>query len=112
MNITPEPLKWFDLVLACGLADVRAVCLQDLVARNATNNGVMPTHSPSVQDVARGLLPRFGKVFGRELVELKEETGEVGEMLELVRQAELHAKKEREKKGGWATEPDMSKATL
>lgn len=112
MNITPEPLKWFDLVMACGLADVRAVSLQDLVTRTATNNGIIPVGLPSVRDVARGLMPRFGAVFGREMIELqpadRESDEEVKAMREIVDRAEEDARKENEQAGGWPSEPDLS----
>lgn len=112
MNVTPEPLKWFDLVMACGLADVRAVGLQDLITRTATNNGVIPVGLPSVRDVAVGLMPRFGTVFGREMRELqtaeRETDAEVKAMREIVDRAEEDARKENEQAGGWPSEPDMS----
>jgi lipoyl(octanoyl) transferase len=112
MNITPEPLKWFDLVMACGLADVRAVSLEDLITRTATNNGIIPVGLPSVRDVARGLMPRFAQVFGREVVELQTVDGETDEevrtLREIVDRAEEDARKENEQAGGWPSEPDLS----
>jgi lipoyl(octanoyl) transferase len=98
--VTKEPVPWFDLVLACGLADVRAVSLEDL------QEGKL-----SVRDVARGLLPRFEKTFGRELVGLDGE-GEVGELRELVERAESDAKEENERRGGWRSGPDLTKRVL
>jgi len=112
MNITPEPLKWFDLVMACGLADVRAVSLEDLITRTATNNGIIPVGLPSVRDVARGLMPRFAQVFGREVVKLQTVDGETDEevrtLREIVDRAEEDARKENEQAGGWPSEPDLS----
>lgn len=112
MNVTPEPLRWFDLVLACGLADVKAVSLQDLISRSASANGVLPTGLPGVRDVARGLLPRFEKVFGREVVQLKEGQGELGEMWGLVQRAEEDARRLNKEQGGWAVEPDLSRREI
>lgn len=108
MNITPEPLKWFDLVMACGLADVRAVSLHDLMTRGATNNGILPNVLPSVPEVAGEMVPLFAKVFGRGLEPLAQREGEIGEMWEIVHRAEEQARKENAEKGGWATEPDLS----
>ena len=108
MNITPEPLKWFDLVMACGLADVCAVSLHDLMTRGATNNGILPNVLPSVPEVAGEMVPLFAKVFGRSLEPLAQREGEIGEMWEIVHRAEEQARKENAEKGGWATEPDLS----
>ncbi|WWD19284.1 lipoyl(octanoyl) transferase [Kwoniella shandongensis] len=113
MNITPEPIKWFDLVMACGLADVHAISLHDLITRSAISNGVIPT-LPSVANVAEDLVPKFGELFGREIISLHDEGGEgaveeVMQIRELVKKAEEEAKEENAKSGGWATEPDLSK---
>ncbi|KAK8854581.1 lipoyl(octanoyl) transferase [Kwoniella newhampshirensis] len=115
MNITPEPLKWFDLVLACGLADVRASSLHDLISRSAVSNGVIPS-LPSVADVAGDMVPKFGELFGREIVGLEGEgkhgvvTEEIEEIRTLVKKAEADAKEQNGNSGGWATEPDLSKS--
>ena len=104
MNITVEPVKWFDLVLACGLADVRAGCLHDLLQSSGENRSL-----PSVENLAKSLIPRFGEVFRRDMMDLKEEGGEeVEELRNLVDATEEAARKENEEKGGWATEPDLS----
>lgn len=125
MNITPEPVKWFDLVMACGLADVHAVSLHDLIRKSGSSAGPIGTAGtagigsvglPSVRDVARGLVPRFGKVFGRELVELNPsnqsvegDSQELEGMWNLVQKAEEDAKRINMESGGWASEPDLSK---
>ena len=121
MNITPEPLAWFDLVLACGLADVRAVSLYDLVARSALANGVLPEGTPDVRGVARELVPRFGKMFGRTVLDLRspfdsqvadgvrDDPQELEEVVGMIAEAEEEAKEQNRKTGGWASAPDLSK---
>ena len=83
--------------------------------RSASANGLLP---PSVRDVASSLVPRFERVFGREMVKLDgEETSgaerddgeEIAELRVLVRKAEDDAKVVNEKEGGWLNEPDLSK---
>ena len=119
MNITPEPLAWFDLVMACGLADVRATSLQDLISRTASSNGVLPQSMPGVFDVAEGLIPRFAKVFGRDIVKLTGESDkevesggeELNEMWEIIQRAEREAEEVNAKSEGWPTAPDLSRRT-
>ncbi|EJD55144.1 lipoyltransferase [Auricularia subglabra TFB-10046 SS5] len=43
-NITPEPLAWFSHVVACGAADVRAGCVQDVskTGKRLTVEGEIP----------------------------------------------------------------------
>ncbi|WVQ79679.1 lipoyl(octanoyl) transferase [Cryptococcus sp. DSM 104549] len=111
MNITPQPIAWFDLVMACGLADVRAVSLHDLITLANVRQGVIPPGYLSVQDVARELVPRFGDMFGRGTERLDDTaTGEVGEIWALVQEAEAEAKKQNEASGGWPEAPDMSRS--
>lgn len=109
MNVTPEPIAWFDLVMACGLADVRAVSLHNLITRGAMRDGIIPSRLPSVQDVAKSIMPRFGEIFGREIKALDaRDSGEAGEVWELVQKAEQDARKENAKHGGWSSEPGLS----
>lgn len=109
MNITPEPIAWFDLVMACGLADVRAVSLHNLITRGAMRDRIMPSKLPSVQDVARSIMPRFGETFGREIKALDDrDSGEAGEVWGLVQKAEQDAREENANHGGWPSEPDST----
>ncbi|WVO21376.1 lipoyl(octanoyl) transferase [Cryptococcus decagattii] len=109
MNITPEPIAWFDLVMACGLADVRAVSLHDLITRGAMQDGIIPSRLPSVQDVARSIMPRFGEMFGREIKALDaRDSGEAGEIWGLVQKAEQGARENNDKCGGWPSKPLLS----
>lgn len=108
INITPEPKAWFDLVTACGLADMRAVSIHDLLDRQGHSS------KPSVADAARDIRARFGKVYGREMVSLDspveaEERSEVEELREIVGRAEEEAGKMNKEKGGWMGMPDNSK---
>jgi lipoyl(octanoyl) transferase len=112
MNITPEPIKWFDLVLACGLADVHAVALHDLLERSSATSGVLPPSLPSVKGVAEGLVPRFERAYGRQVIPLGNGAegegggvGEVEELREVIWSAEKEARRLVEQMGGWTREP-------
>ncbi len=76
----------------------------------------MPGSLVSVEGVARGLIPRFGEVLGREFVDLhdggEDVGGEVQGLREMVGQAEEEAKLVNEATGGWASEPDLSKRVM
>ncbi|WVQ68509.1 lipoyl(octanoyl) transferase [Kwoniella botswanensis] len=107
MNITPQPIKWFDLVMACGLADVKATSLHQLIPPSSKGG------LPSVRNVAESLIPKFGDLFSRGIIplsqDLQEEGAEVKQIYELVQKAEEDAKIVNEKQGGWPDEPDLSK---
>jgi lipoate-protein ligase B len=107
MNLTQEPIPWFDLVTACGLTDVRATSIHDMLKRLAVPNGTTP-RLPSVRDVAGELIPRFGEVYKREMRDLAD--GGESELKDLVHQAEESAV-EQNKSRGWPSEPDLSKRT-
>jgi hypothetical protein len=107
MNLTQEPIPWFDLVTACGLTDVRATSIHDMLHRLAVPNGSTPP-SPSVREVAGELIPKFGEVYKREMRDLAD--GGESELKELIHQAE-DAAVEQNKSRGWPSEPDLSKRT-
>lgn len=107
MNLTPEPIPWFDLVTACGLTDVRATSIHDMLKRPAVSNGTQP-RLPSVRDVAEDLIPRFGQVYKREMRDLAD--GGESELRDMVAKAE-EAAVAQNKRGGWPSEPDLSKRT-
>lgn len=87
MNITQEPLAWFDQVVACGLDDVKAVSVSGATGKLV---GV---------DEEVGLVAReLGKEFGRETVPLEQEDEEI---YEVVREVERVA----EAAGPWLTKP-------
>ncbi|KAK4684075.1 hypothetical protein P7C73_g6130, partial [Tremellales sp. Uapishka_1] len=106
LNVTSEPLKWFDLVLACGLDDVKATSLHELLKAKAGR-----ADEPTVQDVARGLIPCFEEVFGREMKALQAEGEGLDEVRELVSAAEKEAERVAER-DGWRREPDLSKRSM
>lgn len=116
MNITPEPINWFNLVTACGLTDVNATSLHQTIEKNSLDNGFFPTGLPSVYQVAEEIVPRFGNVFGRQMRRLEDSqigsdgvSSEIKEIWDIVRNAEHEASRVNKEKGGWASEPDLSK---
>lgn len=113
MNITPEPVSWFDLVVACGLDDVRAVSLHQLLERLPSQS--QPSALPSVKDVADALVPRFQATFQREFLPLSAESTRDGEendlefIRDIVERTEREAEKLVREAGGWPTKPDTSR---
>ncbi|GJE87855.1 lipoyltransferase [Phanerochaete sordida] len=92
LNITREPLKWFDQVVACGLEDVKAACIA----------GRSLTQSPdavTVDGEIAGLVRELGVNFERDMapLDLKEEP-EIAQMIEEVEE-------EARKAGDWPREP-------
>ncbi|KAG6919570.1 hypothetical protein DXG01_004233 [Tephrocybe rancida] len=80
LNITREPIGWFDRIVACGLVGVSAGSVetaQDKVVH--------------IEDEMIGLASRFGRLYEREVVPMKvEEEGEMGEAIaELEEEARL-----------------------
>lgn len=64
LNVTRQPLSWFGQVVACGLDDVRAGCVEeasggDKVLQMADEMGLV--------------VNAFGRIFGREMVKLSAE---------------------------------------
>ncbi|GJJ10276.1 hypothetical protein Clacol_004502 [Clathrus columnatus] len=55
-NVTREPLSWFDQVIACGLADVKAGCLSDAAGKEI-----------SVKEDMERFLRSFSRVFNLKL---------------------------------------------
>jgi len=88
MNVTREPVGWFDQVVACGLDDVKAGCIEEATGTKVT-----------VGDVVPGMLSVFERMFEREMVKLDiEAAGEVGEIISGVQE-------EARKAGGWPSIP-------
>ncbi|KAG9314691.1 lipoyltransferase [Chiua virens] len=88
MNVTQEPLVWFDQVVACGLADVRAGCIALAAAEQV-----------QVHDVVEGLVDAFGRSYGRIMKRLELETaGEVGKAI-------VELEKEALEAGDWSKIP-------
>ncbi|KAG6866237.1 hypothetical protein C0991_006824 [Blastosporella zonata] len=88
LNITREPIAWFDRIVACGLEGVNAGSVetaQDKVVH--------------LDDEISGLVGRFGRLYEREVVPMKlEEEGEMGEAIAALEEEAIRA-------GPWPTAP-------
>jgi lipoyl(octanoyl) transferase len=110
MNLTPEPIRWFDLVTACGLTDVRATSIHDMLTTLYKTNGMDGTDGgkmPTVRETAEMLIPRFGEVYKRDIKNVRD--GGEDELVELCEKAEEAAVQHNRGNGGWPTEPDLTK---
>lgn len=86
--MTREPLAWFDLVLACGLADVRAVSLETAMDAGS---------SLDVEQTAMELMPFFADKFRREFVALEDDASQkylVDAIGEAEEEAKIHNSRE------------------
>jgi lipoate-protein ligase B len=77
MNVTREPRAWFDEIVACGLADVKAVSVQCATGRKVD----VGMEVPAVVD-------RFGRVMERQMVPLEMGSGELAELVHTLEQEE------------------------
>jgi len=77
INVTTEPIPWFDLVTACGLNDVRATSLQGTVTGRRRQEHSEHASRPvlAVDKVANDLMPFFGAKFNRRMVPLHQIAG-------------------------------------
>lgn len=92
LNVTREPLVWFDKIVACGLPDVKATCIADASKK-------VPADKIVMLDEMTGLAQRLGHAFEREVVPLDlHADAEVGQA---IREIELEA----EEAGEWAKYP-------
>ncbi len=57
LNVTDEPLAHFSGIVPCGITDGGVTSMEQILKRPL-----------AVEDVARAVLPRFGAVFGREII--------------------------------------------
>ncbi|KAF8912944.1 hypothetical protein CPB84DRAFT_1811930 [Gymnopilus junonius] len=88
INITREPLPWFDEIVACGLDDVKAGSIESKL------------HTPvNLNREVSGIIHQFGKSFGRNMVEM--DTTKLGQIGEAI----MALEKEAEAAGPWCTEP-------
>jgi lipoyl(octanoyl) transferase 2 len=79
INITEEPRSWFDQVIACGLADVKAGSVQSALA--ARNGGYAP--ELSVPKEANKIAHLLGEALGRRVEVLNVESeGSLGEAIQ------------------------------
>jgi len=90
LNITREPLPWFDQIVACGLADVQAGSIESKLQKYL-----------SVQDEIPALIKQFGHVFQRDMVKMvPQDEGEIGEAL-------MALENEAEEAGEWSEKPRL-----
>ena len=88
MNVTQEPLEWFDKVIACGLADVKAGCIALAAGERI-----------QVHDVVEGVVDAFSQSYGRDVMKVElESAGELGKVI-------LELEKEALEAGGWPRIP-------
>ncbi|KAI6153243.1 lipoyltransferase [Pisolithus tinctorius] len=88
VNVTKEPLAWFDRVVACGLGEVKAGCIE-----LATGKAVR------VDDMVEGIIAAFGTMYGRNMERLRvESAGEIGEAIVALEEEALAA-------GDWPKSP-------
>ncbi|EGO02792.1 hypothetical protein SERLA73DRAFT_165738 [Serpula lacrymans var. lacrymans S7.3] len=92
LNVTKEPIEWFDRVVACGLEGVRAGCIEEAVQRiSAGIEGAQSKPSQlTVPSIIPSLVSTFGNVFNREMRALDMDTE--GEVQDAVRELEKDAK--------------------
>lgn len=75
LNVTQEPRAWFDTVVACGLADVKAVSIAGRSASKAEE-------AVTVEGEVNGIVDTFGHVFGRQMERLRPENeAELGDLV-------------------------------
>ncbi|KAG6857605.1 hypothetical protein H0H87_010173 [Tephrocybe sp. NHM501043] len=88
LNITREPIAWFDRIVACGLVGVSAGSVE------TAQNKVL-----EVDNEISGLANRFGRLYDREVIPMKlEEEGEMGAAIAALEEEAIRA-------GSWATAP-------
>jgi len=88
INVTHEPLAWFNQVVACGLDDVRAGSVESRLGKGVVVEAEIPA-----------IIQQFGKVFDREMVMMdpgKEHN---------IGAAIIALEKEAEDIGSWARTP-------
>ncbi|RDB28399.1 Octanoyltransferase [Hypsizygus marmoreus] len=88
LNITREPIPWFDRIVACGLVGVKAGSVESVKHQLVR-----------VEDEIPGLARRFGRLYGRDVVPLNpEDEGEIGEAIAAIEDEATRA-------GPWLTAP-------
>jgi lipoate-protein ligase B len=90
-NVTREPLAWFEQVVACGLTDVKAECMENAIGEPITVNEVIPP-----------LVETFGRLYGKDMEEMDPE--HEGEIEELIKELE----QEVASMGEWTKEPPVN----
>ena len=94
MNITSEPRSWFDQVVACGLADVKAGSIADVSKR-------VPREEVTVEGEIEGLVSAFSRELGRDIQKMDVDLeGEVGDAIRELESAATAA-------GPWLHRPQV-----
>lgn len=88
INLTKEPLAWFNKIVACGLDDVRAGSVE-----SRSGKGVV------VEDELPAITQQFGEAFERDMEIM--DPGKAGE----IGAAIIALEKEADHIGGWARTP-------
>ncbi|TRM59284.1 hypothetical protein BD626DRAFT_462765 [Schizophyllum amplum] len=88
LNVTREPLPWFEQIVACGLADVKAVSISTAKGTEVKVDQEIP-----------GLVSRFGQLYERDMAPLK--TSREGDMGAAI----LALEEEAESLRAWAVSP-------
>ena len=88
LNITREPLSWFNQIVSCGLIDVKAVSIESKLQKPV-----------DINKEALGIVETFGDIFERSMVKLDLEAG--GEISEAI----LALENDAEQAGGWLEAP-------
>ncbi|KAF5383999.1 hypothetical protein D9757_006996 [Collybiopsis confluens] len=88
LNVTEEPISWFNQIVACGLADVHAGSIEGVQGRPINLGEEIPE-----------LVVRFGKLFERDMVRM--DPGSEGELGQAIQEMEEEARLA----GPWALEP-------
>lgn len=91
-NITREPLAWFNEIVACGLTDVKAGCIESAGGKE---------RKVSVAGEVHGVVERFGRGFGRDMEKIEIGSGQLGEVEEMIGRLEQEAREA----GDWARAP-------
>lgn len=94
VNVTKEPLQWFENIVACGLVGVKAGCIEERIM-----DVLSPT--PSVETEAHAFAKLFGQNFGRQMQPLIDVTGdeatdEVRKVKEMIEEIEMLSEKEQD----------------
>ena len=97
VNITNEPLAWFDCVIACGLDGVQAASVQS--SRETKPASSERERSPGVTEEMAVLVEMFGGTYEKEVCSLEKYGPH--EIVEEVKKLELVA----ESLGDWPKEP-------
>lgn len=92
MNVTQEPVRWFEQVVACGLTDVKAGSIEGALGKEV-----------GVEAAAKGMVDIYKGAFEREFAQLDlNKSGEVGEAIAELEEIASQA-------GEWPTSPTTTR---